>query len=83
MNFSQPLSDLIDRHLRLQRLSHGDFELDFTEYSPGFPALQARALIGDAYPGRQVEASLANDLPTQVTMDCDLVTMALMKIFAS
>ena len=71
------MSDLIDRSLRLQRLAGADFVPDFDECSPGFPALEARVQIEDAHPGRAIEYVAANDLPAEITIDVELVTMAL------
>ena len=71
------MSELIDRSLRLQRLANVDFVPDFDECSPGFPALEACSQIGDAHPGRIIEYVAANDLPAEITIDVELVTLAL------
>lgn len=71
------MSELIDRSLRLQRLAGVDFSPDFDECSPGFPALEACAQIGDSYPGRTIEYVAADDLPSEITIDAELATLAL------
>ena len=74
------MSELIDRSLRLQRLTGVDYAPDFDECSPGFPALEARALIDESHPGRAIDYVAANDLPAEVTIDAELVTMALVNL---
>lgn len=71
------LGDMIDRHLRLQRLAHGDFEPDLVEYSPDFSAIQACEAARESHPARLVELALLGDLPPLVTQDAELVTLAL------
>ena len=74
------MSELIDRSLRLQRLAGVDFSPDFDECSPGFPALEACAQIGESHPGRAIEYIAANDLPSEITIDAELVTLALVNL---
>jgi len=74
------MSELIDRSLRLQRLAGVDFAADFDECSPGFPALEACAQIGESHPGRTIEYVAADDLPAEVTIDSELVTLALVNL---
>ena len=71
------MSDLIDRSVRLQRLAGTDFVADFDTCSPGFPALEARAQIAEAYPARVIDCVVSSDLPAEVTLDAELVTLAL------
>lgn len=71
------LSALIDRHLRMQRLTRADFALDVDAYPPEFPALEAIELIAEAHPARQIEKSIATDLPATIRIDNDLVTLAI------
>ncbi|MBS1230007.1 MAG: sensor histidine kinase [Proteobacteria bacterium] len=74
------MSELIDRSLRLQRLAGADFAADFDECSPGFPALEACAQIGAAHSGRTIEYVAADDLPAEITIDSELVTLALVNL---
>lgn len=74
------MSELIDRSLRLQRLTGVDYAPDFDECSPGFPALEARALIDESHPGRAIEYVEDNDLPAEIVIDAELVTMALVNL---
>ena len=71
------MSELIDRSLRLQRLSGADFVPDFDDVSPGFPALEACAAIGESHPGRAIDYRAAADLPDEINIDAELVTLAL------
>ncbi|MBP5988339.1 MAG: sensor histidine kinase [Azonexus sp.] len=71
------LREVIDRHLRLQRLASADFEPDITDCSPQFPALQALEMIGQSRPERHIEYISAGNLPEQVMLDSELVTLAL------
>ncbi len=71
------MSDLIDRSVRLQRLAGADFVPDFEACSPGFPALEARAQIADVHPGRAIDYVATADLPAEVAIDAELVTLAL------
>lgn len=74
------MSDLIDRSVRLQRLAGTDFVPDFDACSPGFAALEARAQITDAYPARTIDDVVCGDLPAEVTLDAELVTLALVNL---
>lgn len=74
------MSELIDRSLRLQRLTGVDYAPDFDECSPGFPAREARALIDESHPGRAIEYVEDSDLPAEITIDAELVTMALVNL---
>ena len=74
---TQRLSALIDRHLRLQRLTRADFALDVDACAPQFPALEALALVAEAHPGRPIETTIASDLPAAIRVDSNLVTLAL------
>jgi signal transduction histidine kinase len=74
------MSELIDRGLRLQRLTGVDFAPDFDECSPGFPALEACAQIAETHPGRRIEYTEASDLPDEITIDAELVTLALVNL---
>ena len=71
------MSELIDRSLRLQRLTGVDYAPDFDECSPGFPALEACAAINESHPGRAIDYRAAADLPDEINIDAELVTMAL------
>ena len=77
---AQRLSELIDRHLRLQRLSQADFALNTEECSPEFPALEAVDMIAAAHPQRAIEYLPADDLPTEITIDAELVTLAIVNL---
>ena len=74
------MSELIDRSLRLQRLAGTDFTPDFDEVSPGFPALEACAAIGESHPGRAIDYRAAADLPDEISIDPELVTLALVNL---
>ena len=74
------MSELIDRCLRLQRLAGADFVPDFDDVSPGFPALEACAAIGESHPGRAIDYVAAADLPDEINIDADLVTQALVNL---
>jgi signal transduction histidine kinase len=74
------MSGLIDRHLRLQRMAHADFDPDFNECSPSCPASEAYGLVSELHPERTVEYTAATDLPTAVSMDVELVTLALVNL---
>ena len=74
------MSELIDRSLRLQRLTSNDFTPDFDECSPGFPAREACALIEESHPGCAITYTAADDLPAEITIDPDLVTQALVNL---
>ena len=74
------MSELIDRSLRLQRLAGADFAPDFDDVSPGFPALEACAAIGESHPGRAIDYRAAADLPDEINIDADLVTLALVNL---
>ena len=71
------MSDLIDRSVRLQRLAGVDYVPDFDSCSPGFPALEACARTADVHPGRAIDYVASSDLPAEVTVDAELVTLAL------
>ena len=71
------LSTLIERHLRLQRLSRADFALDVDACPPEFPALEALELIAEAHPARPIEKLIADDLPAAIRVDNDMVTLAI------
>lgn len=77
---TQRLSALIDRHLRLQRLSRADFALDIDACAPQFPAIDALALIAEAHPGRTIDQSIGAPLPTAIHVDSDLVTLAIVNL---
>ena len=74
------LSALINRHLRMQRLTRADFALDVDDCPPEFPAFAALELIAEAHPARQVEKSIADDLPGAIRVDSDLVTLAIVNL---
>lgn len=74
------MSELIDRSLRLQRLSGTDFVPDFDDVSPGFPALEACAAIDESHPGRSIDYVAAADLPDEINIDAELVTLALVNL---
>lgn len=74
------MSDLIDRSLRLQRLAGADFAPDFDDVSPGFPALEACAAIDESHPGRAIEYVEGEDLPDEINIDAELVTLALVNL---
>lgn len=74
------MSDLIDRSLRLQRLAGADFVPDFDDVSPGFPALEACAAIDESHPGRAIEYVEGQDLPDEINIDAELVTLALVNL---
>ena len=74
------MSDLIDRSLRLQRLAGADFVPDFDDVSPGFPAIEACAAIEQAHPGRAIEYVEGDDLPDEINIDAELVTLALVNL---
>lgn len=71
------MSTLIDRHLRLQRLTCTDFSLDLDDCPPSFPARAALELIAETHPARAIEKSIADDLPAVIRVDSDLVTLAI------
>ena len=74
------MSELIDRSLRLQRLSGADFVPDLDDVSPGFPALEACAAINESHPGRAIDYRAAADLPDEINIDAELVTLALVNL---
>ena len=74
------MSALIDRHLRLQRLTCADFSLDREDCMPDFPARAALEQIAEAHPGRVIEKSIADDLPVAIRVDGDLVTLAIVNL---
>ena len=74
------MSELIDRSLRLQRLAGVDFAPDFDDVSPGFPALEACAAIEESHPGRSIDYHAAADLPDEINIDAELVTLALVNL---
>jgi signal transduction histidine kinase len=74
---TQRMSTLIDRHLRLQRLTRTDFSLDLDDCPPSFPAFAALELIAETHPARAIEKSIADDLPAVIRVDSDLVTLAI------
>ena len=74
------MSELIDRSLRLQRLTSNDFTPDFDGFSPGFPALEACAQIEESHPGCHIDYTAADDLPAEVVIDAELVTLALVNL---
>lgn len=74
------MSDLIDRSLRLQRLAGADFVPDFDDVSPGFPALEACAAIDESHPGRPIDYVEGQDLPDEINIDAELVTLALVNL---
>ena len=74
------MSELIDRSLRLQRLAGADFVPDFDDVSPGFPALEACAAIDELHPGRAIDYTAAADLPDEINIDAELVTLALVNL---
>lgn len=74
------LAALIDRHLRLQRLTRADFALDVDACPPAFPAVEALELIAEAHPARVIEKLIANDLPAAIHVDNNLVTLAIVNL---
>lgn len=74
------MSALIDRHLRLQRLTRADFSLDLDDCPPSFPALAALELIAETHPARVIEKSIADDLPAAIRVDNDLLTLAIVNL---
>ena len=77
---TQRLSALIDRHLRLQRLMRADFALNLEECSPGFPAVLAIDLVADAHAQREIGYAMADDVPAQISIDTELVTLAIVNL---
>ena len=77
---TQRLSEQIDRHLRLQRLMRADFALNVEARAPGFPAVLARALIADKHARRAIDFALADDVPGEIAMDTELVTLAIVNL---
>lgn len=79
-NAARRLADLIDRNLRLQRIAHPDFSADDDACPPGFPAEQACAQIAESYPGRCIAYAIATDLPAEIMVDAELVTLAIVNL---
>lgn len=77
---TQRLSGLIDRHLRLQRLARADFVLNVEECSPGFPAVLAIDLVAEGQARNAIEYLVADDVPTQISIDTELVSLAIVNL---
>lgn len=69
-------NDLIDRHLRLQRLIRADFETDLAGCPSELAATQALDLIQQAHSGRRIDYLPAKNLPDYVDQDSELITLA-------
>ena len=77
---AKKLADLVERNLRLQQLVRGDFEPDFSEYSPDFSSIQAINTIREAHPHRLIEYTLDDNVPQLVIQDAELITHALLNL---
>jgi signal transduction histidine kinase len=74
---------LIERHLQLQRLSRADFALSRTSVAPAAPAEAALSMAGESFPSRKFDFFPAADLPAQLAMDAELVTLALLNLLSN
>lgn len=74
---AQRMSGLIDRHLRLQRIGQPDFEPDFALEPVSLPALRALDEIQALHVGRDLHFIRKGGLELDVSMDAELVVLAL------
>lgn len=74
---AQRMSGLIDRHLRLQRIGQPDFEPDFALEPVSLPALRALDEIRALHGGRDLRFNKRGALEQDVSMDAELVVLAL------
>ncbi len=74
---AQRMRGLINRHLRLQNLARTDFEPYRTDESPELPALEALEAQRQLHPGRKFEYVCPDTKGAQVSMDAELLTLAL------
>lgn len=68
---------MVEHHLILQRLASADFVPMLIPTDPYLPAQEALAEVREAYPQRRFDLVCDSDLPSEATMDGDLVAMAL------
>ncbi len=74
---AQRMRGLIERHLRLQNLARSDFEPYRTDESPDLPALEALHAQRQLHANRTFECVYLGQTFRPVSMDAELVTLAL------
>jgi len=74
---AERMAALVERHLHLQRLASADFELQMQPMSPIQIGNSALVEVHEAYPQRHFQLHCADNLPSLVSMDQELVQLAL------
>jgi signal transduction histidine kinase len=80
---TERMSEMIERHLHLQRLSRADFEISRQPVAPAAPAETALAMAREGFPRREFELVKADSLPPSVPIDAELVALALLNLLSN
>lgn len=76
-------SDMIERHLQLQQIDRPDFELLREPTDLAVCLQRVQALVTDAWPDRDFQVTLAEQVPAWVLMDEEMVVRALINLLAN
>lgn len=77
------LSEMIDRHLQVQRLEQPDFALEVSPARPADLLDQVRAVVADAWPDDRVRFSPGEAAAQEIEVDVELIVRALTNLLVN
>lgn len=80
---SKRMADMIERHLQLQRLTRADFKLNMEPVSPQELAMNALAVVEEAWPMRRFESRFEMLASDRVVLDGELIELALVNLLSN